>query len=179
MMPWDIPGISLGPRPKPTPARIASSMILDAICAGVVWVWDRDYPRICNGIPDNPDNVMGVSHKDNHLQLSSLLPQSKVQRLCPFMVITVMPTPTAAVPTLCFCVETWFQGHSHLQSLVACSMQYGGGRPGISVIVCGDVRQTDGVHTWGSLNDLVLRFALVQIFVQLQWSQVGVKFLDS
>ena len=73
-------------------------------------------------ILDNPDNVMGVSHEDNHLQLSSLLPQSKVQRLCPYMVITVMPTPTAAVPTLCFCVETAIPTSS-LWSLAVCNME--------------------------------------------------------
>ena len=55
-------------------------------------------PGYAMAILDNPDNVMGVSHEDNHLQLSSLLPQSKVQRLCPYMVITVMPTPLLLCP---------------------------------------------------------------------------------
>ena len=76
-------------------------------------------------ILDNPDNVMGVSHKDNHLQLSSLLPQSKVQRLCPYMVITVMPTPLLLCPPSASALRLGSKAipTSSLWSLAVCNME--------------------------------------------------------
>ena len=82
--------------------------------------------RLPHNVMHSPSYVIPMEGKGNAPLVSTLMvfpikisypsaviiTVATVQRLCSYMVITVMPTPTAAVPTLCFCVETWFQATS-------------------------------------------------------------------